>query len=281
MVGNAIFQFLKDFSGFDVYGTVRFNLNNKKEKNIFYNFCANDLENLSQVLSKLKPDVVINCIGIIKQLNGKQNNSINQIKINSLFPHKLAFYVTKSGGRLIHISSDCVFSGFKGNYLESDLADATDLYGITKFLGELKYKNTITLRTSIIGHERQSNLSLVNWFLAQSEEVDGFKNAIFSGLTALELAKILLKLVIPRPDLHGLYHIASKPISKLDLLKILAKTYQKKIKINPVNLPIINRSLNGESFIKDTGYKAKSWKKMINEMYDFNNYLKEKENVYK
>ena len=147
------------------------------------------------------------------------------IPINSLLPHRLARLCELSGARLVHISTDCIFAGDKGGYLETDPSDAIDLYGRSKFLGEVSYRNSVTLRTSIIGHELQSSHGLINWFLAQDKQCKGFSQAIFSGLPTVVLAGIIRDVVIPNEDLFGVYHVASQPISKYNLLKLVADVY--------------------------------------------------------
>jgi len=148
-------------------------------------------------------------------------------------PHRLARLCELSGARLVHMSTDCVFAGDKGCYLESDPSDAKDLYGRSKFLGEVAYPHAVTLRTSIIGHELQSAHGLVGWFLAQQERCNGYTKAVFSGLPTVVLAQIIRDVVIPRPDLSGVYHVAAEPIAKYDLLKLIAETYGKTIEIVP------------------------------------------------
>jgi dTDP-4-dehydrorhamnose reductase len=178
--------------------------------------------------------------------------------------------------RLIHISTDCIFSGLKGNYAENDTPDATDLYGKTKLLGEINYKNAVTIRTSVIGHEVSTTQGLLDWFLSQSGVVKGFEKAIFSGLTNIELAKIIYKTIIPNYNLKGIYHISGETISKYRLLLIIKKIYNmKNIVIISEKKKKINRSLNSNYFKNETGYKSPAWLKMIKEMhkyyYDFKN----------
>ena len=185
-------------------------------------------------------------------------------------PHYLAELVSQQKKvKLIHFSTDCVFLGLKGNYKETDLADTQDIYGRSKLLGELTYPNTLTLRTSIIGHELKTKYSLLNWFLDQNKPVKGYKNAIFSGLTALEIAKILDKFIIPKKNLEGVYHLSGKVISKYDLLSLIKIVYKKNIKINITRNVKINRSLNSKPIQKITGYKPRSWTKIVKEMYEF------------
>ncbi|MBA2628810.1 MAG: sugar nucleotide-binding protein, partial [Rickettsiaceae bacterium] len=169
----------------------------------------------------------------------------------------------------IHISTDCVFSGSEGSYTEDDFPDAYDLYGRSKLLGEVDYPNAITLRTSIIGHELSGNRSLINWFLSQDKKASGFTKAIYSGLPTIELAEIIDKYVIPRPQMHGLYHVSSEPINKYELLKLVRDVYTKDIEIEPSDKLIIDRSLNSERFRNETGYKPPIWSKLVQKMYEF------------
>jgi dTDP-4-dehydrorhamnose reductase len=157
-------------------------------------------------------------------------------------------------------------------YKETDIPDAVDNYGISKYLGEPYGKKSLCVRTSIIGHELQTKHSLLNWFLDQKKSVKGYKNAIFSGLTTLEIAKVLDKFIIPNKNLEGLYHLSGKTISKYDLLNLIKKVYKLNIKININRNVKINRSLNSNSLQQSTGYKPNSWNKIIKEMFEFSNY---------
>lgn len=224
-------------------------------------------DRLTEVLKELRPDAVINCIGIIKQLD-EAKDPLVAIPINAVFPHRVSHLCGLAGARLVHISTDCVFSGFKGNYRESDFADADDLYGRTKLLGEVTAApHAVTLRTSIIGHELASSLSLVDWFLAQTGQTKGFTRAIFSGLPTVELADIIINTVLPRPDLHGLYHVSAAPIDKYSLLKLLAAAYGKQIEITPVDEPVIDRSLDSSRFRETTGYQPTDWPELVEKMH--------------
>ena len=167
---------------------------------------------------------------------------------------------------MIHISTDCVFSGKKGRYTEDDPSDAEDLYGRTKYLGEVTYPHCITLRTSIIGMELKNRLGLIEWFLAQQGTINGFRNAIYSGFTTDEISRIIAKIIIPNPDLHGLYQVSSEPISKYNLLMLAKGCFKKEIDIQPDEEFHSDRSLDSTRFRKATGYKPPSWQEMINEM---------------
>ena len=273
MLGNAMFRFLSAESGLIAYGTAR----NENSRRYFpHNLSSQiivgvDVENhdsLVKLFASVLPDVVINCVGLVKQL-AESNDPLLAVPINTLLPHRLAALCQIAGARLVHISTDCVFSGAKGNYLESDFPDAHDLYGRSKLLGEIDFLHAITLRTSIIGHELSGTRSLVEWFLAQQGSVEGFKRAVFSGLPTVELAGVIRDFVLPRPDLHGLYHVAAKPISKFDLLKLIARTYGKPIEIVPSDGLVVDRSLNAERFGRETGYVPPEWPVLVKRMYDF------------
>jgi dTDP-4-dehydrorhamnose reductase len=272
MLGSALFRTLSKDSSLQVYGTAR----DKNAKVFFPKVLAKNIITLESIennqsvralFQKTKPDVVINCIGLIKQLN-ETNQVLQAIPLNSLLPHRLALLCKEAGSRLILVSTDCVFSGKKGNYKETDRADCNDLYGQSKFLGEITdEKHVLTIRTSIIGHEQRGGYSLVNWFLKQKGSVTGYCKAIYSGLPTVELANIIGDIVLPNVNLHGLYQIASEPISKYDLLQLIAKTYGKKIVISRANTPKIDRSLSYAKFKRQTGYRPKPWNLLIDEMY--------------
>ena len=171
--------------------------------------------------------------------------------------------------RLIHVSTDCVFSGERGGYVEGDPTDARDAYGKSKALGEVDYPHAITLRTSIIGHELQSKISLLDWFLAQNKRCNGYTKAIFSGLPTVVFAQLIRDIVIPHQELSGLYHISAKPISKFDLLKLIAEVYGKSIHIEPEEELVIDRSLNSMRFQLATGYIAPEWPELIQLMHAY------------
>ena len=227
-----------------------------------------DAVSLTERFKILMPDIVINCIGVIKQ-SQVANDILNLVRINSVFPHVLASVCAEVDSRLIHISTDCVFSGGQGMYVEDSFADANDLYGRSKYLGEVDYPHSITLRTSIIGHELRSNRSLVDWFLSQEGRVDGYCKAIFSGMPTVELARIIQDYVIPNQGLRGLYHVSVDPVSKFDLLSMIASEYKKTIAIDRNDTFVIDRSLDSSKFRLVTGYKPNPWDQMIYEMHVF------------
>lgn len=272
MLGNAVFRVFSGDAEHDTWGTVRSNtaLRNfspQHQSHLLTGVDVLDQDALVAVLAKVRPDVVINCVGLIKQL-ADAKDPLTALPINAMLPHRLAPLCALSNARLIHISTDCVFSGGKGGYLESDISDAEDLYGKSKYIGELHdLPHAITLRTSIIGHELNSNHSLLDWFLSQEGTTRGFSRAIFSGLPTAELARVMKDFVLPHPELNGLYHVSADPIAKLDLLTLIASQYGKSIEIRPDAALVIDRSLNSERFTQATGYKAPTWPQLIELMH--------------
>jgi dTDP-4-dehydrorhamnose reductase len=224
---------------------------------------ASDFVQLRNVLAAIRPDYVINCIGIIKQ-RAVADLYGPSITINSLLPHKLAEFAQDWGGRIIHFSTDCVFSGLRGSYTEEDASDALDLYGKSKFLGEVQAENALTLRTSIIGRELVHHESLLEWFISQNHRtVRGFTNAIYSGLTTNQLAVIVSMILRAYSALSGLYQVVSEPITKYDLLVLLRSTYDLDIKVIPDESVVCDRSMLGAKFQRRTGYVAPAWPIMI------------------
>lgn len=223
-------------------------------------------DELLNLFTRVRPDCVINCIGLVKQ-NEAVHDPLLALPINALLPHRLARLSSLAGARLIHISTDCVFEGTRGGYTENDVSDATDLYGKSKYLGEVDAGNAITLRTSMIGHELQGAQGLVEWFLSQHDRVSGYRRSIFSGLPTVELSRVIRDYVLPCSDLHGVFHVASDPISKFDLLSLVAKTYGRNIIIEPDDAITVDRSLDGSRFRLATGYKASPWPELITQMH--------------
>ncbi|MGN9777406.1 dTDP-4-dehydrorhamnose reductase family protein [Micromonospora sp. H33] len=225
-----------------------------------------ELDRVGLLLQEVRPDVVVNCVGVIKQRSEVQD-AVRTITINSLFPHLLTRECAGRDIRLIHVSTDCVFSGDRGGYVETDIPDPPDLYGRSKLLGETTVPPALTLRTSIVGHELNSNRSLVDWFLAQTGVVTGYTKAIYSGVTTTEFARLLRSVVLPREDLVGLYHIAATPISKYELLHLIARTYGWTGRIVPHDAVVCDRSLSAAAFFSLTGYRPPAWPEMIAQLH--------------
>ncbi|MGQ0443204.1 MAG: dTDP-4-dehydrorhamnose reductase family protein, partial [Methylophilaceae bacterium] len=267
MLGSAVVRILAENNAWQVYGTLRSShakrfFQENITKCLLTGVDAEQQDSLLQTFITTRPNVVINCIGLVKQ-HAEADNPLQVIPINTLLPHRLAKLCELVGARLIHISTDCVFAGDRGNYHESDVSDARDLYGKSKYLGEVSDPHTITLRTSIIGHELQSSHGLMDWFLSQQQRCNGYTKTIFSGMPTITLAKIIRDAVIPRPDLYGVYHVAASPISKHDLLQLVARVYGKTIEIVPDDTVKIDRSLNADRFRDATGYVTPSWEELI------------------
>lgn len=274
MMGSAIFRVLSKESNLEVFGSLRdiklkeFFKADEQKNLIICNDVLDQVE-LKNLLAKHQPDVVVNAIGLVKQIEAA-NDPLKIIPINSLLPHYLVKLCEDNSSRLIHVSTDCVFSGRKGNYVEEDFADARDLYGLSKFMGEVADSaNAVTLRTSIIGHELNGAHSLIDWFLSQTGECLGFTKAIYSGLPTVCLANIIRDLVIPNNAMQGLYHVSSEPISKYDLLNLVAKIYGKKIDVIPDDQLVIDRSLCSTRFQKEFGYKPEPWESLVQQMHNY------------
>ena len=270
MLGHTALQFLRN--DLDVYTTIRSDFDEVAQFDIFEKnktICGINVENfgiLEKTVTKVNPDVILNCIGIVKQIR-EADDSIKSIEINSLFPHKLAAMCNTNNYRLIHLSTDCVFSGEKGNYTEEDKTDPVDLYGRTKLLGEVTTGNVLTIRTSMIGQELNTNHGLLEWFLSQQErEAKGYTNAVFSGFTTKALSIILKEIISKHSDLKGLYHVSSEPISKFNLLMLIKKKMGLDIEITPDEDFYCDRSLDSSKFRKEFSYTPPSWEKMIDEL---------------
>ncbi|VVE32680.1 dTDP-4-dehydrorhamnose reductase family protein [Pandoraea soli] len=273
MLGNAVFRTLSATSGLTVVGTLRsdgarHHFTPDLQTSLVSGVDVEREDALVRIFTEVKPDVVVNCVGLIKQL-GNAKDPIAAIPINAMLPHRLSLLCELVKARLIHVSTDCVFAGDKGQYLESDTPNAADVYGRTKLLGEVDGPHAVTLRTSIIGHELNSHFALIDWFLAQSGSVKGFRRAVFSGLPTVELAEVIRDYVLPNPSLTGLYHVSVEPINKFDLLSLVADVYSKDIAITPSDELVIDRSLNSDRFRAATGFSPKPWRALVERMHLF------------
>jgi dTDP-4-dehydrorhamnose reductase len=225
-----------------------------------------DLRSIDVLLDKLRPGVVVNCVGIIKQRPAAKD-ALASITINSLLPFRLAAKLDEWGGRLVHVSTDCVFDGSRGSYSELDRPDAADLYGRTKALGEVVSPNAVTLRTSIIGRELRAHRSLLDWFLSQNGgKVSGYRNAWWSGVTTNHLAELIVTLISEYPALSGLFQVSSGRMSKNDLLKLIREAYALDIDIEPDDSVVIDRSLIGKKLEGAIGYRCPSWPSLLSQL---------------
>lgn len=269
MLGHAVWSRLRDCH--ETFGSIHSSLEKlsekcsffkKNDKNIIDNIDALSDNNLAKAIKIANPDVIINCVGVVKQLK-ESKLPIVSISLNALLPHKLAEMCVERDTRLIHISTDCVFSGNKGNYNENDVPDANDLYGRTKYLGEVTEKGCLTIRTSIVGRQLSGASGLFEWLLSQKGNVRGYRRAIFSGLTTCALAKVISSLVERHKTLDGLYHVSSEPINKYDLLNRVKTSLNLDIEIVPDDSVVIDRSLDSKKFRELTQIYIPGWDEMI------------------
>ena len=273
MLGNAVVRTMVKDPRYVVTGTVRSaegraRLPTAVRDVVKAHVNVEDFDSLASLFEEMRPDIVINCIGIVKQ-HRQAEDPLFVLPINAMFPHRLARLAALAGARLVHISTDCVFDGRGSNYRESDRPNADDLYGRSKLLGEVDYPNAITLRTSIIGHELGTSHGLLEWFLHQTKAVKGYRRAIFSGLPTGELARIIADFVLPRPHLRGVYHVSAAPISKYELLCLVAGTYGIGTDIIPDDAVSIDRSLDSSRFRAETGYDPPTWVELVRYMHRF------------
>jgi dTDP-4-dehydrorhamnose reductase len=274
MLGHVVLRWFDEYADVEVIGSVRDlaavqQLQGQLRRARFVSdIDVGSASSVQALLEQIRPDVVINCVGVVKQLAGAED-PVQAIPINALFPHRLARWCGALGARLVLISTDCVFSGKRGAYREDDVADAEDLYGRSKLMGEVVAPHVVTLRTSIIGHELSSAHALLGWFLSQQGTVPGFSNALFSALPTVELARVIGQYVLPNEALHGIYHVAGPTISKYELLKLVAKIYRSDTRVNAVPTLVVDRSLDGGRFQATTSYRSPDWPTLIEHMRAF------------
>jgi dTDP-4-dehydrorhamnose reductase len=270
MLGHKLYQVLNQ--RFDTWATLRSSADSYDDYGLFvadHTIGGVDVftpDKVAAAIDRVHPDAVVNCIGIIKQ-RPEAENPVASITVNSLFPHQLARMCASIGVRLVHISTDCVFSGSKGMYIEDDYSDAEDLYGRTKYMGEVSGPACLTLRTSIIGRELHNESGLVEWFLSnEGSKIRGYTHSVFSGLTTLELAAIVEDVLDRHPNLSGLFHVSSDPINKHDLLVMIRNAFGARIEIEPDGEIRNDRSLDSNRFRLTTSFKPRPWVDMIADM---------------
>ena len=271
MLGHQLCRVLNN--RMDVFGTVHLDakeyepLNILPEKQLIGNMDITHLANLKKTLELIKPNAVVNGIGIVKQRD-EAKQAVPSIQVNALFPHQLAELCIERGIRVIQMSTDCVFSGFRGNYSEIDVPDPVDLYGRTKLLGELNRLGCLTLRTSIIGWQLNTFSSLLSWFaLQRGKHIKGYHKAIYSGFSTVVIAQLIGDILQTRQDLSGLYQVASEPITKFDLLiRLRDRLGWKDVVIDPDDQFFCDRSLSGARFSTATGWRPPTWEAMIEEL---------------
>ena len=270
MMGHTVFRVLSARPDLNVFVTLRgFGLARSFPDDLRARLISGvdmlDLDAVAGCLEHVRPNVVINCTGLVKQSNAASDPLV-AIPINALVPHRLSRLSALVGARFIHMGTDCVFRGDRGGYTEDDRPDADDLYGRSKLLGEVDGSHAVTLRTSIIGRELRSKHGLLEWFLNSSGTVRGYVNAIFSGLTTDELARVIADHVIPNPALNGILNVSVAPISKYDLLLLLREAYGHRVEIIPETAFSIDRSLDSTRFRSLTGYQPPEWPAMVSRM---------------
>jgi len=273
LIGNRLVRTLSE--DFDVFGTTRqMKFSNPKfyqllkKDNWLINTDPKKIFELEAKIKKLKPNVIVNCLGITKQKTGEFDIQ-ECVTVNALFPHQLSTICRELDIRLIHFSTDCVFSGQKGNYTEGDIPDPIDTYGRTKVLGDLLNNQDLTIRTSFVGREISSFMNLFEWAIRnKNKKIHAYPNAIYSGLTTLTLSQIIKTIIVNHPKLSGLWHISSEPVSKYELLRNLNKELSLEMDIQKDESFICDRSLNSDSFRKETQIKIPNWSEMINEFID-------------
>jgi dTDP-4-dehydrorhamnose reductase len=274
MLGNAVLRLFADSPGFEVTGSARgtaplARLREDLRARVRTGIDVENTDALAGLMAETRPQVVINAVGLVKQL-AAADDPLAALPINALLPHRLSRLCALAGARLVHVSTDCVFAGTKGGYVEADAPDAADLYGRSKLLGEVTdAPHAITLRTSIIGHELGAAHGLVGWFLAQRGPVQGWQRAVFSGLPTVELARVIRDHVLPNAALHGLYHVAAAPIDKLSLLRLVAERYSHAVQIVPDARVAIDRSLDSSRFRAATGWTPAPWPELVARMHAF------------
>jgi dTDP-4-dehydrorhamnose reductase len=236
------------------------------DSNAFSRVDVRNTPDLLSVFADYSPDVVVNAVGLVKQ-RPIAKESIPSLEINALLPHRLSVLCSMTGARLIHFSTDCVFSGERGHYHERDSSDAIDLYGKSKFLGEVHGDGCLTLRTSIIGRELSRKTGLLEWILAQKGSVEGFKKAIYTGLSTLEVSRVIETVIVDHPETSGLFHLSSEPIDKFRLLVMIRDRFGLDVEIIPDESFVCDRSLDSTRFREAHSYKPPSWDAMVDELF--------------
>jgi dTDP-4-dehydrorhamnose reductase len=262
MLGHELWRQCADREG--AFATVRGPASG--DSRVIGGVSAEDPGSIERALDDAEPDVVVNCIGIVKQSDLAAKATV-AVAVNSLLPHRLAEACQERGIRLIHVSTDCVYSGRRGFYAESDLADPIDLYGRSKLAGEPSGEGILTLRTSMIGWELATSNGLLEWVVAQDGgSVQGYDRAVFSGPTAPELSRLVLSIADEHPQLAGTLHVAAAPISKHDLILKLRDALGLDLEVERADEPQIDRSLDPSRLEAETGWRAASWDELVAEL---------------
>ncbi len=266
MLGHVLLDVFANVRGTEVVGTVRDaaardRLSERHRARIDIAGDLTDLDALRALLDRTDPTLIVNAAGALKHVS----DPATMIAVNALLPHRLARLAAERGARLIHIGTDCVFSGVRGSYREEDIPDANDRYGRTKWLGEPDAP-ALTIRTSLIGPELGARRGLLGWFLGEPGPVPGYARAVFSGLPTITFARLLRDVIVPRPDLAGVWHVSAEPIAKLDLLHLIADAWPQSIAIVPQDTPVVDRSLDSSRFRALTGWVPPPWPDLVAQM---------------
>jgi dTDP-4-dehydrorhamnose reductase len=273
MLGHKMLQILEGAFPSQVYGVLR----GSKDRLSSYGFVAPDrlidqvnvesTQALLKVLNEIRPQFVINCIGITLR-KAEHDSTQKNFAINGVLPQILSFWCQQHQAKFIHFSTDCVFNGARGNYTEHDLPDAEDVYGRSKYLGETPYHpSALTLRLSIVGRELFGKTELLEWFLAQkNKKISGFSEVYYSGVTTSVAAREVVKIIQKFPDLAGLYHVSSEKISKYDLLMMANQIFKANVEIQKDPSKKSDKSLNCDRYIRETRFIKPSWPEMLKEL---------------
>lgn len=233
---------------------------------------ATDWPQLARVLDEIQPDTIVNCAGVTPRRR-EASDPAEVIGVNSLLPHQLARWGAAAGSRLITISTDCVFGHEPGGFTEDDTPTATDLYGLSKALGEVDNGDTITIRTSFIGRELVSNTELLEWFLSNAgRTVEGYGDVWYSGVPVATVAAAVLRLATTHRELTGLYHLAAEPISKLDLLRVANEAFDSGVTILPDTTTTSHRTLDGTRLREVLPVEPVDWSRALSELADDHRY---------
>ena len=260
MMGHVLLKRLSNYNKYTIFDITR----NKEERENNFACDVTNFNSLFEIIKKLNPDYIINCIGVL--IKGSIKDPSNAILINALLPHKLVQFSKAINAKLIHISTDCVFDGLKGGYSETDIKTAQDTYGLSKSLGEINDDKNLTLRTSIIGPELKNNgEGLFSWFINQKGEVNGFTESIWGGVTTLVLAEVVIKSI--DENYTGLVHVTnSEPISKFDLLSLIKDKFElNNVTLNRVPGKKVDKSLS----TRFNYFNIPSYEEMISEMRNY------------
>jgi dTDP-4-dehydrorhamnose reductase len=275
MLGHVLFRWLAKHPDMAVVGTLRSEkpppvlaAAQNSHARLVTGLDALDTTRVQRLFADEQPSFVINCVGLVKQLE-LASDPLQAIPVNALLPHQLARACTEQGARLVHISTDCVFSGIKGRYCEDDVPDVTDLYGRSKLLGEVEGPGIVSLRTSMIGPQLERQYGLLAWFLNTAGPVKGYARAVFSGLPTVEVARVIEEHILPNPRLSGVYHLASDPIDKHAFLGLVAREYGHPARIDKDETVVIDRSLDASRFHAATGYTPPAWPELVRRMRAF------------